>query len=169
MVTVVATMVLASIFFAQDLTNKMMMYPLAIAGVCIIASIIGTYFVRLGKSENIMMALYKGFLVSAILSAFFLYFITDHVVGMNTTFMVGSDSFTGLSLFYCGLVGLVITGLIIWVTEYYTGTNFRPVQSIAKASTTGHGTNVIQGLAISLEATALPAIIIVAGIIATIR
>ena len=166
-VTVVATMVLASIFFTQDITNKMMMYPLAIAGVCIIASIIGTYFVRLGKSENIMMALYKGFLVSAILSAFFLYFITDHVVGMNSTFMVGSTSFTGLSLFYCGLVGLVITGLIIWVTEYYTGTNFRHVQSISKASTTGHGTNVIQGLAISLEATALPAIIIVAGIIAT--
>ena len=166
-VTVVATMVLASIFFTQDLTNKMMMYPLAIAGVCIIASIIGTYFVRLGNSENIMMALYKGFLVSAILSAFFLYFITDHVVGMNSTFMVGSASFTGLSLFYCGLVGLVITGLIIWVTEYYTGTNFRPVQSISKASTTGHGTNVIQGLAISLEATALPAIIIVAGIIIT--
>jgi len=166
-VTVVATMVLASIFFAQDLTSKMMMYPLAIAGVCIIASIIGTYFVRLGNSENIMMALYKGFLVSAILSAFLLYFITDHVVGMNSTFMVGSSSFTGLSLFYCGLAGLVITGLIIWVTEYYTGTNFRPVQSISKASTTGHGTNVIQGLAISLEATALPAIIIVFGIIVT--
>ena len=166
-VTVVATMVLASIFFVQDLTDKMMMYPLAIAGVCIIASIIGTYFVRLGKSENIMIALYKGFLVSAILSAFLLYFITDHVVGMNSTFVVGSSSFTGLSLFYCGLVGLIITGLIIWVTEYYTGTNFRPVQSISKASTTGHGTNVIQGLAISLEATALPAIIIVAGIITT--
>ena len=104
---------------------------------------------------------------SAILSAILLYFITDHVVGMKSSFMVGSAAFTGLSLFYCGLVGLVITGLIIWVTEYYTGTNFRPVQSIAKASTTGHGTNVIQGLAISLEATALPAIIIVAGIIVT--
>ena len=166
-VTVVATMVLASIFFTQDLSDKMMMYPLAIAGVCIIASIIGTYFVRLGKSENIMMALYKGFLVTAILSAILLYFITDHVVGMNSSFVVGSATFTGLSLFYCGLIGLIITGLIIWVTEYYTGTNFRPVQSIAKASTTGHGTNVIQGLAISLEATALPAIIIVAGIIIT--
>ncbi len=166
-VTVVATMVLASIFFVQDLTNKMMMYPLAIAGVCTIASIIGTYFVRLGNSQNIMMALYKGFLVSAIISAILLYFITDHVVGMNSSFLVGSVAFTGLSLFYCGLIGLIITGLIIWVTEYYTGTNYRPVQSIAKASTTGHGTNVIQGLAISLEATALPAIIIVAGIIAT--
>jgi len=145
----------------------MMMYPLSIAGVCTIASIIGTYFVKLGKSENIMVALYKGFFVSAILSAILLYFITDHVVGMETTLNeIGSD-ITGLSLFYCGILGLIITGLIIWVTEYYTGTNYRPVQSISKASTTGHGTNVIQGLAISLEATALPALIIIAGIIAT--
>ena len=166
-VTVVATMVLASIFFTGDLVTKMMMYPLSIAGVCTIASIIGTYFVRLGKSENIMIALYKGFLVSAILSAILLYFITDHVVGMNTELNEIGSGITGLSLFYCGLLGLIITGLIIWVTEYYTGTNYRPVQSIAKASTTGHGTNVIQGLAISLEATALPAIIIIAGIIVT--
>ncbi|MBS56556.1 MAG: sodium-translocating pyrophosphatase [Rickettsiales bacterium] len=166
-VTVVATMVLASIFFSSDLVSKMMMYPLSIAGVCTIASIIGTYFVKLGKSENIMMALYKGFFVSAILSAVFLYFITDHVVGMNTSLENIGEGITGMSLFYCGLIGLIITGLIIWVTEYYTGTNFRPVQSIAKSSTTGHGTNVIQGLAISLEATALPAIIIVAGIIIT--
>jgi len=167
-VTVVATMVLASIFFTENLTNKMMMYPLAIAAVCIIASIIGTYFVKLGKTENIMMALYKGFLVSAILSAILLYFITDHVVGIETTFTnIGGKDFNGISLFYCGLAGLIITGLIIWVTEYYTGTNYRPVQSIAKSSTTGHGTNVIQGLAISLEATALPAIIIVTGIIVT--
>ena len=166
-VTVVATMVLASIFFSGELISKMMMYPLSIAGVCTIASIIGTYFVRLGKSENIMMALYKGFIVSAILSAIFLYFITDHVVGMGTNLDALGDNITGISLFYCGLLGLIITGLIIWVTEYYTGTNFRPVQSIAKSSTTGHGTNVIQGLAISLEATALPAIIIVAGIIIT--
>jgi K(+)-stimulated pyrophosphate-energized sodium pump len=166
-VTVVATMVLASIFFVGNLTTTMMMYPLAIAGVCTLASIVGTYFVRLGKSENIMMALYKGFLVSAILSAILLYFITDHVIGLSSLFTVGDKSFTGSSLFYCGILGLVITGLIIWVTEYYTGTNYRPVQSIAQASTTGHGTNVIQGLAISLEATALPAIIIVAGIIAT--
>ena len=164
-VTVVATMVLASIFFATN--SSMMMYPLAIAGVCTLASIIGTYFVRLGSSENIMMALYKGFLVSAVLSAVLLYFITDHVIGLTSAFDAGGKSFTGMSLFYCGILGLVITGLIIWVTEYYTGTNYRPVQSIAQASTTGHGTNVIQGLAISLEATALPAIIIVAGIIAT--
>ena len=166
-VTVVATMVLASIFFVGDMTDTMMMYPLSIAGVCILASIVGTYFVRLGNSENIMFALYKGFLVSSILSAILLYFITDHVIGLGSTFSIGEKSFTGISLFYCGLSGLIITGLIIWVTEYYTGTNYRPVQSIAKASTTGHGTNVIQGLAISLEATALPAIIIVAGIIIT--
>ena len=166
-VTVVATMVLASIFFVGDLKDTMMMYPLSIAGVCILASIIGTYFVRLGNNENIMFALYKGFFASSILSAIFLYFITDHVIGTDSTFLIGEKSFTGISLFYCGLIGLIITGLIIWVTEYYTGTNYRPVQSIAKASTTGHGTNVIQGLAISLEATALPAIIIVAGIIIT--
>jgi len=166
-VTVVATMVLASIFFEGDLTNTMMMYPLSIAGVCTLASIVGTYFVRLGKSDNIMFALYKGFFASSLLSAILLYFITDHVIGLDTTFFIGEKSFVGISLFYCGLIGLIITGLIIWVTEYYTGTNYRPVQSIAKASTTGHGTNVIQGLAISLEATALPAIIIVAGIILT--
>jgi K(+)-stimulated pyrophosphate-energized sodium pump len=171
-VTVVATMVLASIFFVGDNASTMMMYPLAIAGVCTLTSIIGTYFVRLGSSENIMMALYKGFLVTAILSAISLYFITDHVVGLSNAFTLKEDTsqeitFTGMSLFYCGLLGLIITGLIIWVTEYYTGTNYRPVQSIAQASTTGHGTNVIQGLAISLEATALPALIIVAGIIST--
>ena len=164
-VTVVATMVLSSIFFAD--LSAMMMYPLAIAGVCTLASIVGTYFVKLGKSENIMAALYKGFTVSAVLSAILLYFITDHVISLDAVFIVDDKSFTGMSLFYCGLLGLIITGLIIWVTEYYTGTNYRPVQSIAQSSTTGHGTNVIQGLAISLEATALPAIIIVAGIIIT--
>ena len=166
-VTVVATMVLASIFFTGDLSTKMMMYPLSIAGVCTIASIIGTFFVKLGKSGNIMNALYKGFFASALLSAIFLYFITNHVIGMNTILSEIGIGITGYSLFYCGLVGLIITGLIIWVTEYYTGTNYRPVQSISKASTTGHGTNVIQGLAISLEATALPTLIIVAGIITT--
>ena len=164
-VTVVATMVLSSIFFSE--ISAMMIYPLAIAGVCTLASIVGTYFVKLGKSENIMAALYKGFAVSAFLSAVLLYFITDHVIGLDAIFNVDEKSFTGMSLFYCGLLGLIITGLIIWVTEYYTGTNYRPVQSIAQSSTTGHGTNVIQGLAISLEATALPAIIIVAGIIIT--
>ncbi len=167
-VTVVATMVLASIFFSSN-SEIMMFYPLAIAGVCALTSIIGTYFVRLGKSNNIMAALYRGFAVSAILSAILLYFVTDYVIGLESLLIVeGTNTeFTGMSLFLCGLLGLVITGLIIWVTEYYTGTNYRPVQSIAQSSTTGHGTNVIQGLAISLEATALPALIIVAGIIST--
>ena len=164
-VTIVATMVLASIFFQNE--ASMMIYPLAIGGGCIIASIIGTFFVKLGKSKNIMGALYKGFIVTAIISLFLLYPITSNVIGLDEIFKVGTKTFDGLDLYYCGVVGLIVTGLIIWVTEYYTGTNFRPVRSVAKSSTTGHGTNVIQGLAVSMEATALPAIIIVAGIIVT--
>ncbi len=164
-VTIVATMVLASIFFQDN--SAMMIYPLAIGGGCIIASIIGTFFVKLGKSKNIMGALYKGFIVTAIISLVLLYPITSYVIGLESSFNVGDKSFTGFNLYYCGIIGLVVTGLIIWVTEYYTGTNYRPVRSVAKSSTTGHGTNVIQGLAISMEATALPALIIVAGIIAT--
>ncbi len=164
-VTIVATMVLSSIFFVSN--ADMMIYPLAIGGGCIIASIIGTFFVRLGNSKNIMGALYKGFIVTAIISLILLYPITSHVIGLENIFKVGDKSFTGMDLYYCGVVGLVVTGLIIWVTEYYTGTNYRPVKSVAKSSTTGHGTNVIQGLAVSMEATALPAIIIVAGIIIT--
>ncbi len=164
-VTIVATMVLSSIFFVSN--ADMMIYPLAIGGGCIIASIIGTFFVRLGKGKNIMGALYKGFIVTAIISLILLYPITSHVIGLENIFKVGDKSFSGMDLYYCGVVGLAVTGLIIWVTEYYTGTNYRPVKSVAKSSTTGHGTNVIQGLAVSMEATALPAIIIVAGIIIT--
>ena len=134
---------------------------------CIIASIVGTFFVRLGKSKNIMGALYKGFIVTAVISLILLYPITSSVIGLENIFVVGEKSFNGFDLYYCGVVGLAVTGLIIWVTEYYTGTNYRPVRSVAKSSTTGHGTNVIQGLAVSMEATALPALIIVAGIIVT--
>ena len=164
-VTIVATMVLSSIFFLENQT--MMIYPLAIGGGCIIASIIGTFFVRLGKGKNIMGALYKGFIVTAILSLILLYPITLNTIGLETSYIVGDKTFNGLDLYYCGVIGLIVTGLIIWVTEYYTGTNYRPVKSVAKSSTTGHGTNVIQGLAVSMEATALPALIIVGGIIIT--
>ncbi len=167
-VTIVATMVLASIFFAgTDVMAQMMVYPLVIGGVCIVTSVIGTFFVRLGASQNIMGALYKGFIASAVFSAIGLWFVTDWVLGTGTSFTVGETVFTGADLFYCGLAGLVITGALIWVTEYYTSTEYRPVRSVAEASVTGHGTNVIQGLAISMEATAIPALIIVAGIIVT--
>ncbi len=164
-VTIVATMVLSSIFFLDNL--NMMIYPLAIGGACIITSIIGTFFVKLGRSKNIMGALYKGFITTAILSIIVLYPLTDYVVGLDNVYNSDNANFSGFQLYLCGIVGLVITGLIIWVTEYYTGTKFRPVISVAKSSITGHGTNVIQGLAVSLEATALPALIIVTGILVT--
>jgi K(+)-stimulated pyrophosphate-energized sodium pump len=165
-VTMVATMVLGAILFSAS--AEFMVYPLAIGGICIFASIIGTFFVRLGKNNNIMGALYRGFIVSAILAAIGLWVVTDMVLGSGTEFTTSSGvMFDGRALFYCGLIGLVVTGLLVWVTEYYTGTNYRPVRSVAQSSTTGHGTNVIQGLAISMEATAVPALIIVAGIIST--
>tara|TARA_Y100000590_G_scaffold274262_1_gene307935 strand:+ start:68 stop:2161 length:2094 start_codon:yes stop_codon:yes gene_type:complete len=164
-VTIVATMVLSSIFFLENV--NMMIYPLAIGGTCIITSIIGTFFVRLGKSKNIMGALYKGFIATAILSLILLYPVTDKIIGLNNIYSSTNATFSGFGLYMCGVIGLIITGLIIWVTEYYTGTKFRPVISVAKSSITGHGTNVIQGLAVSLEATALPALIIVAGILLT--
>jgi len=165
-VTIVATMVLSAIFFTTD-AMTMMIYPLAIGATCIVTSIIGTFFVRLGASNSIMGALYKGFIASAVLSLVALYFVTDYVVGLDKQLIIEGKVFYGQSLFYCGIVGLAITGLIIWITEYYTGVNYRPVKSVAAASETGHGTNVIQGLAVSMEATALPALVIVIGIIVT--
>ncbi|HEU4475644.1 MAG TPA: sodium-translocating pyrophosphatase [Methyloceanibacter sp.] len=165
-VTVVATMVLASIYFAGDeRLMQMMLYPLAIGAACVLTSIIGTFFVRLGKSQSIMGALYKGVIATGILSLILLWPLTAWLVGMDTAMKIGEVSFTGQALFYCGAVGLIVTALIVVITEYYTSTRFRPVHSIAKASVTGHGTNVIQGLAVSLEATALPALVIMAGII----
>jgi K(+)-stimulated pyrophosphate-energized sodium pump len=167
-VTVVATMVLASIFFAGgELMSAMQVYPLVIGGVCIIASIAGINFVRLGPSNSIMGALYKGFIGTAVLSAVLLLPMTALVVGLGTELAVGGKAFTGFSLYVCGLIGLLVTGGIVWATEYYTGTPHRPVQVVAKASLTGHATNIIQGLAISQEATAIPALIICVGIIAT--
>ena len=166
-VTTVATMVLAAIFFAPvgpEAVARMMTYPLAIGGVCIIASIIGTFFVRLGTNQSIMGALYKGMIATAILSLVGIAFVTYYLIGFDK--LDGVD-FSGARLFYCGVAGLVVTALLIVITEYYTGTDYRPVHSIALASVTGHGTNVIQGLAISLESTALPALVIIAGILFT--
>jgi K(+)-stimulated pyrophosphate-energized sodium pump len=164
-VTTVATMVLAAIFFrtaGADTLLRMMVYPLAIGGICIITSIVGTFFVKLGPSASIMGALYRGVIVTGALSLIGVALVTWVLVGFGT---VPGQSYSGTSLFVCGIVGLAVTGLIVWITEYYTGTTFRPVQSIAKASVTGHGTNIIQGLAVSLEATALPTIVIIAGIL----
>ncbi len=170
-VTIGATMVLIALLVkgAGDTLLPLMSLPLLVGGVCIITSVIGTYFVRLGGGTNIMGAMYKGFGVTAVLSAVVIWFATQYalgdmeaVIGAN---LDGTGGFTGRMLYYCMFLGLVITGALIWITEYYTGTNYRPVRSIAKASETGHGTNVIQGLAISLEATALPTLVICAGII----
>ncbi len=174
-VTTVATMVLASIYFMGDMKTALMLYPLTIAGMCIITSIIGTFFVRLGKSNNIMGALYKGVIATGVLSLAGLWPLTDIIVGLDRVIPVVDiagrviPGVTGATLFFCGVAGLVITGLIVWITEYYTGTGFRPVRVIAEASRTGHGTNVIQGLAISMESTALPALVICIGIIVTYK
>ncbi len=164
-VTIVATMVLAAIFFVNTpALLPMMTYPLAIGGACIITSIIGTFFVKLPANQSIMGALYRGFIVSAVLSLVAIGLVTYYLIGFGPIAGVG---YTGKDLFFCAIAGLVVTGLLIWITEYYTGTDYRPVKSIAAASVTGHGTNIIQGLAISMEATAIPALIIIAGILVT--
>jgi len=167
-VTTVATMLLGSIFFEGETQAKLMLLPLLIGSVCIVASVIGTFFVRLGGSKNVMGALYKGFIATAVISFGLIFGAAYALLGAGSSFMtVGSEplTFTFNNLIVCVLTGLVVTGLLIWITEYYTSTAYRPVKSIANSSQTGHGTNVIQGLAISMEATALPVIVIAIGII----
>ncbi len=172
-VTVVATMVLGAIFFGGTAAvTGVMLYPLVICAVCLITSIVGTFFVKLGSTGSIMGALYKGLIVTGLLSIVGMAIANWLTIGFGDVGTVESLSgerfvINGFNLFLCGIVGLIVTGLIVVITEYYTGTDKRPVNSISQASVTGHGTNVIQGLAISLESTALPALVIVAGIIAT--
>lgn len=170
-VTIVGTMLLAGLYFTGPLLEKMLFYPLGIGAVCIIASILGTFFVRLGSNNDIMKALYKGFIASAVFSVAGIAALTAWLFGFHEP-ITGVDTkhsftVTGLNLFYCTLVGLGVTGLIMLITEYYTLGKYRPVQSIAKASTTGHGTNIIQGIAVSMEATALPVIVVCAGILSS--
>ncbi|MBL28301.1 MAG: sodium-translocating pyrophosphatase [Rhodospirillaceae bacterium] len=172
-VTIVATMLIAAISFAGDafapIRMEMMLYPLVIGGVCIFGSVAGTFFVRLGANNNIMAALYRGFLASAAISAVLLIPATAWVTGLGTEFefetMLGLVTFSGWNLYLCGLIGLGVTGLLVWITEYYTSTEYRPVRHVAKSSETGHATNIIQGLAVSMEATALPVLVISAGIV----
>jgi len=170
-VTTVATMVLAAIFFrGQPYVDVMMLLPLAICGICIVTSIIGAFFVRLGKSNNIMGALYQGLIVTGVLSVGAVYLVINQMLPGNAIVVTtGGLSITAMSLFWSGLVGLLVTAAIVVITEYYTGSNFRPVRSVANASVSGHGTNVIQGLAVSLEATALPALVIIVGIVASFQ
>ncbi len=165
-VTVVATMLLAAIFFEGALRDTMLLLPLMICAVCVVASVIGTFFVRLGSSGNIMAALYKGVIAAGVLSALAIAGTISVMLGFDVALpMVGGVTTTGARLFGCAITGLVVTGLLVWITEYYTSTEYRPVRSIANSSITGHGTNVIQGLAVSMEATALPVIVICGGII----
>ena len=168
-VSTVATMVLAAIFFrGTDYVGAMMLLPLAICAICIVTSIIGSFFVRLGKSQNIMGALYQGLIVTGLLSAVAVWWIIDTVAPATVT-TSGGLIITSMQLFWSGMVGLVVTAAIVVITEYYTGSNFRPVRSVANASVSGHGTNVIQGLAVSLESTALPALAIIVGIVVSFQ
>jgi K(+)-stimulated pyrophosphate-energized sodium pump len=164
-VTIVATMLLAQIFTTGDAQPGMMLLPLAIGGVCIVGSIIGTFFVKLGASENIMGALYKGLIATGIVSAVLIAGVIAQMIGFGSQVQIGDATVSGGSLFICSLVGLAVTGLLVWITEYYTSTFFRPVRSVAQASTTGHATNIIQGLAVSMEACFLPVLVICVGII----
>ena len=168
-VTTVATMVLAAIFFrGQPYVEAMMILPLAICGICILTSIVGTFFVRLGKSGNIMGALYQGLIVTGLLSVGAVWWVITSLVP-STIETSGGLAIQPMALFWAGVVGLLVTAAIVVITEYYTGTGFRPVKSVANASVSGHGTNVIQGLAVSLESTALPALIIIIGIISSFQ
>jgi K(+)-stimulated pyrophosphate-energized sodium pump len=167
-VTTVATMVLASILFTGAEAAAMMLLPLGICGVCIVTSIIGAFFVRLGKKQNIMGALYQGLIVTGVLSVPAVWWVVTSLVPAAGV-EIGGIIRSPMDLFYCGMAGLVVTALIVMITEYYTGTGFRPVRSVAQASVSGHGTNVIQGLAMSLEATALPALVIIVGIVVTFQ
>jgi K(+)-stimulated pyrophosphate-energized sodium pump len=165
-VTVVATMLLGSIFFTGPDQEKMMLLPLLICSVSIVGSIIGTFFIKLGSSQNIMGALYKGLIVSGVISAALIAVCVQKVVGFDASVTAGNLTITGSNIFVCALVGLALTGLLVWITEYYTSTAYRPVKSVAQASTTGHATNIIQGIAVSMEACALPVVAISAAIIA---
>ena len=164
-VTVVATMLLAAIYFTGELQHLMMMYPLLIGGVCILGSVFGTKYVRLGSDNNIMKALYRGLTVAALASAGLIIVVTFLLFWGAPEMQIQGKTFGVGNLLMCSLTGLVITAALVWITEYYTATAFRPVRSIAQASTTGHGTNVIQGLAVSMESTALPVIVISIGIL----